>query len=122
MLTKPGQKKAPQDLHSVVERFKKQDSEVGIDDFRDVVIQIPNHITAEVPEDKNGFLFDANSGRVYALNRTGSLIFVKIREHLPLSEVVKELIHRYDVDEGIAVSDVQDFLYQLRELGIGSSE
>jgi hypothetical protein len=122
MITKPGQKKIAEDLGSVVERFRKQDSEVGIDDFRDVVIQIPGHITAEVPEDKNGFLFDSNSGRVYALNRTASFIFVKIRGQLPLSEIVKQLIHRYDVDQGIAVSDVQDFLYQLKELGIGSAE
>ena len=107
-------------LNNVVDGFRKQDSEVRLSDFRDVVIKIPGNINAEVPEGKNGFLFDLNTGRVYALNSTGSMIFRKIRGGTPLSEVVKELMRQYDVDEGAAVSDVQDFLYQLREFGVGT--
>ena len=108
------------DINSVVDGFRKQESEVKLEDFRDVVIHIPSNINAEVPEGKNGFLFDFNTGRVYALNSSASLIFRKIKEAMPLSEVVKELTHQYDVDEGTAVSDVQDFLYQLREFGVGT--
>lgn len=110
------------DINAVVEKLKRQDSEVNISDFRDVVIKIPRDINAEVPEDRNGFLFDSNTGRVYALNRTASFIFCKMKEGLSLFEVVKQLTGRYDVDEGIAVCDIQDFLYQLREFGIGSEE
>ncbi len=107
-------------LSTVVDRFRSQESEVKIDDFRDVVVKIPPNINAEVPVDKSGFLFDFNTGRVYALNITASFIFRKIKEGLPLSEVVKQMAAYYDVVEGTAVSDVQDFLYQLREFGVGS--
>ena len=110
------------DINSVVDGFRKQSADVKLDDFRDVSIKIPAHINAELPEDKNGFLFDANSGRVYALNRTACFIFRKLKEGFPLSEIVKNLVTHYDVDEGIAVSDIQDFLYQLREFGVGSEE
>lgn len=119
---KARKKKRKKDIDAIVDSFRRQDSEVKIDDFRDVVIKIPPNINAEVPEDKNGFLFDSNTGRVYALSRTASFIFSKIRDGLPLSEVVRQLTDRYDVDESIAVSDVQDFLYQLREFGVGSEE
>ena len=116
----PAKKHKHKDINSVVDGFRRQESEVKIEDFRDVVIKIPGNINAEVPEGKNGFLFDFNTGRVYALNSTASLIFRKIKEGLPLSEVVKQLTNAYDVNEGSAVSDVQDFLYQLREFGVGS--
>lgn len=112
--------KKEKDINSVVDSFRSQESEVKIDDFRDVVIKIPSNINAEVPEDKNGFLFDSNSGKVYALNKTASFIFCKIKEGMSLSEVVKQLSSRYAVDESIAVSDIQDFLYQLKEFDIGS--
>ncbi|MBI4397652.1 MAG: PqqD family protein [Candidatus Omnitrophica bacterium] len=114
--------KSTKDLGAVVDRFRSKDSEVGMNDFQNVVIRIPGNITAEIPEDKNGFLFDSGSGRVYALNRTASFIFSKIRSGVALSDIVKQLSTRYDVNQQIAVSDVQDFLYQLRELGLGSTE
>ncbi len=122
MKAKTVQPGTPENLETVVERFQKQDSEVGMEDFRDLVIRIPGNITAEVPEDKNGFLFDTNTGRVYALNRTASFLFGKIRQELSLSEILKQLTQRYDVNEAIAISDLQDFLYQLKELGVGSEE
>lgn len=117
-----GKKKKEKNLSTIVDAFRKQDSEVRIDDFRDLVIKIPDNISAEVPEDKNGFLFDSNTGRVYALNKTASFIFQKIKSGMSLSEVVKSLTTHYDADEGIAVSDIQDFLYQLREFGIDRRE
>ena len=106
-------------IKTVVDGFRSKDSGVKLADFRDLVITIPTNINSEVSEDKNGFLFDANTGRVYALNRTASFIFCKIKESLSLSEIVKQLTNLFDVNEGMAVSDIQDFLYQLREFGIG---
>jgi hypothetical protein len=96
--------------------------QVKVDDLRDVKMRISPDINAEVPEDKNCFLFDSNSGRVYSLNRPASFIFRKIKERLPISEVVKQLVSRYDVDSGIATSDIQDFLYQLKEFNITREE
>lgn len=122
MTKKTDRKKKEKGIKSVVDGFQKQDSEIKIDDFRNVIVKIPGNINAEVPEDKNGFLFDSNTGRVYALNRTASFIFRKIKDGQPLFEVVKQLTARYDVDTGIAASDIQDFLYQLREFNIGSEE
>lgn len=115
-------RKKEKDIKSIVDTFRRQDGEVKIDDFRDVVIKIPNNINSEVPDDRNGFLFDSNTGRVYALNKTASFIFHKIKDSMSLSEIVKQLTCYYDVDESVAVSDIQDFLYQLREFDIGSEE
>lgn len=105
-------------INTIVDSLKRQNSQVKIGDFRDTLINIPSNITAEVVEDKSGFLFDSNTGKVYALNKTASYIFCKIKELLPISAIVKQLVSRYDVDEGIAISDIQDFLYQLREFNI----
>lgn len=111
-------------INSIVDHLEKKNRQVKISDFRDLLIKIPAHINAEVVEDKNGFLFDSNTGRVYALNHTASFIFCRIKKgvSVSLSQIVKQLVSRYDVDEGIAVSDIQDFLYQLREFGIGQEE
>lgn len=122
MVNRKGAKSELKDLHTVVDGFRKQNSEIKLDDFRDLIIRIPENINAEVSEDKNGFLFDANTGRVYALNKTASFVFCKIQQGLPLSEIVHQLINLFDVNEGMAVSDIQDFLYQLREFGIGVAE
>lgn len=104
------------------EKIKQQEGRIKISDFRDAAIKIPAHINAEVSEDKSGFLFDSNTGKVYALNRTASFVFSKIKEGLTISAIVKRLINRYDIDEGIAVSDIQDFLYQLKEFSLESEE
>lgn len=109
-------------IATVVDGFRTQDSEIKLDDFRDLIIRIPENINAEVSEDKNGFLFDANTGRVYALNKTASFIFCKIQQGQSLSEIVHHLVNLFDVNEGMAVSDIQDFLYQLREFSIGVTE
>lgn len=118
----PKNKKQVRNIDMIVDNFRKQDSEVKLDDFRDLAIKIPSNINAEVFEDKNGFLFDANTGRVYALNRTASCIYSKIQKGLSLSEIVHQLLESFDVTESMAVSDLQDFLYQLREFGIGVTE
>ncbi|GEM_PF-1309521 len=118
----PKNKKQVRNIDMIVDNFRKQDSEVKLDDFRDLAIKIPSNINAEVFEDKNGFLFDANTGRVYALNRTASCIYSKIQKGMSLSEIVHQLLESFDVTESMAVSDLQDFLYQLREFGIGVTE
>lgn len=115
-------KKQVRDIDTIVDNFRKQDTEIKLDDFRDLVIKIPSNINAEVSQDKNGFLFDANTGRVYALNRTASFIYFKIQQGLSLSEIVNQFIGFFDVKETAAVSDLQDFLYQLKEFGIGVAE
>ena len=122
MANKKNSQKQIKNIDAIVDGFRKQDSEVKLDDFRDLIIRIPGNINAEVSEDKNGFLFDANTGRVYALNRTASFIFCKIQQGMSLSEIVNQLTGQFDVNEGMAVSDIQDFLYQLREFGIGVTE
>lgn len=112
----------PKKLNTAADRLNSRFGEVKLNDFRDFSIKIPGNINSEVSEDKNGFLFDSNSGRVYALNRTASFIFSKLKEEKTLSEIVKQLINRFAVEESIAMSDIQDFLYQLKEFSVGLEE
>ena len=110
-------------INSIVDSLSKQESsKMKIDNFRNIVIKIPDNINADVPEGRNGFLFDSNNGRVYALNATASFIFRKIKEEIHFSQIVQKLIDTFDVDQAIAMADIQDFLYQLKEFGIGSEE
>lgn len=110
------------DLNSALDILEREPDKLKIAGFHNLVIKIPDNITAEVGEGKNGFLFDSNSGRVYALNKTASFVFSKIKDGLSLSEIVKALTARYDVDEGVAVSDIEDLLYQLREFNIAQEQ
>jgi hypothetical protein len=108
-------------INTIVQDLRRNNGKVKIGDFRDIAVRIPENINAEVAEDKSGFLFDSNTGKVFALNKTASFIFCKMKEGLSISSIVKQLTARYDIEEGIAISDIEDFLYQLREFNIDSN-
>ena len=110
-----------EDIDQILERFRNRNNkkDCQFKDLGNYVISIPEHVSTEISEDGHGFLFDAKSGRVYALNTTASFIIAKIKEGLSLEDLAKQLTQEYEVSEGILVSDIHDLLYQLRELEIG---
>ena len=111
-----------QDLDDLSEYIRSKDSRLKLTDLSDITIKLTENLRTEFSDNSEGFLFDANTGKIFALNTTASFLFAKIQEGLSLAEVIKQLIVHFDVDESHAMSDLQDFIYQLRELGIGIKE
>ncbi len=108
-----------EDLDDLSEYIRSKAPQLKLTDFSDITIQLRDNLRTEFSSQNQGFLFDADTGKIFALNITAAFIFSKIKEELPLAEVIKQLIMGFDVEESQAISDLQNFIYQLRELGIG---
>lgn len=111
-----------EDLDDLSEYIRSKESQLKLTDLSDITIKLTDNLRTEFSENNEGFLFDANTGKIFALNSTAAFIFAKIKEGLALGEVIKQLINDFDVLESHALSDLQDFIYRLRELGIGIRE
>lgn len=111
-----------EDLYDLSEYIRSKDHQLKLTDLSDITLKLADHLRTEFSQDHEGFLFDANTGKIFALNATASFIFVKIQGGIALAEIIRQLILDFDVDESHALSDLQDFIYQLRELGIGTKE
>lgn len=111
-----------EDLDDLSEYIRSKESQLKLTDLSDITIKLADNLRTEFSENNEGFLFDANNGKIFALNSTAAFIFAKIKEGLALGEVIKGLINDFDVLESHALSDLQDFIYRLRELGIGIRE
>lgn len=85
------------------------------------VITIPDHVRAQLAPGKSGFLFNANTGHVYFLNRTSAFIFERLVKRMTLLDIVTGLVETYDITQSTALSDALDFFYQLRDFGLGRS-
>ena len=108
-----------EDIDDLSEYIRSKESQLKLTDLSDITIKLSDNLRTEFSDNSEGFLFDANTGKIFALNTTASFIFAKIKEELPLAEIIKQLTNDFHVDESHAMSDMQDFIYQLRELGIG---
>ncbi len=75
---------------------------------------------SEMTLTKGGFLFDHSTGLTYTLNTTGRDIFERFQEGSEASEIVRSLIAEFEVDEETARGDLEDFVRQMRELGLVS--
>lgn len=110
------------DLDDLSEYLRSQNHYLTLNDFSDITVKLTDNLRAEFSETGDGFLFDANTGKIFSLNITASFIFAKMTVGLPLSDVIKQLVLDFHVEESYAISDLQDFIYRLRELGIGIKE
>ncbi|HDR05478.1 MAG TPA: HPr-rel-A system PqqD family peptide chaperone [Candidatus Marinimicrobia bacterium] len=72
----------------------------------------------ELTMSKSGFLFDHSSGQTYTLNPTGKLIFEKMQEGLDDEAILSTLIEEFEVEAHIARRDLEDFIRQLKEMGV----
>lgn len=83
------------------------------------VVTVPDHVMVQLEPGKSGFLFDSKTGHVYFLNKTSAFIFERLKERATLLDIVTGLTKTYDVAQSVALSDALDFLYQLRDFGLG---
>lgn len=62
----------------------------------------------------DGFAFDPTTGESFTLNATGLAIVEGLREGLGHAELAARLTERFEVPEGDASRDVDDFMDHLR--------
>jgi coenzyme PQQ synthesis protein D (PqqD) len=60
-------------------------------------------------------LLDVEHGRVLSLNATGSLIFERLQQGKPESQIVDELSDEFRVPHEMAIRDVSEFLHVLEQ-------
>jgi len=67
---------------------------------------------------ENGFLFDSRTGNTYTLNRTGTFLLRKLIDGATMESLSGLLMETYEVDEDTAKSDIQQFLFRLKDLRV----
>ena len=70
----------------------------------------------------NGFLFDAQTGNTFSLNRTGTFVLRQLIDGAALDGIAAMVIDAFDVDAETANRDVEQFLFRLKELGLTPAE
>lgn len=63
---------------------------------------------------ESGFVFDANSGDSYSLNKTGRLLLTMISQGKKMAEIFDELQREYDVDNEELMHYLDDFKHMLK--------
>lgn len=75
-------------------------------------------LKTEITLTESGFLFDHNSGLTYSLNPTGLFIFQQLQEGKEPENLLKSIVDVFSIDEDTARKDLDDYLRQLREMGL----
>lgn len=70
----------------------------------------------------NGFLFDTRTGNTFTLNKTATSLLKALISGNGEQTLVAELTGRFEVDEGTARRDVEQFMFRLRDLHLGLEE
>ena len=73
---------------------------------------------SELTLSETGFLFDHSSGLTYTLNPTAQFIFNEIKSGKQGTEILKNVMREFAVDEDTARKDIDDFFRQLQELDL----
>lgn len=76
----------------------------------------PHHIACEVGEEK--VVLQTKSGQYLGMNPVGAFIWDLLKAPRQASELVDEVVQRYDVDATTARSDVDAFVSELSEAGL----
>ena len=63
-------------------------------------------------------LLDTESDQIHQLNSMASLIWRNLKEGASASEIARRLAEQFDVDENIALADVEDILGKLGALKV----
>lgn len=63
-------------------------------------------------------MLDTESNQIHQLNSTASLIWRNFKEGASASEIARRFAEQFDVDENIALADVEDILGKLRALKV----
>jgi len=67
---------------------------------------------------ESGFLFDTSTGSTYSLNETGTSILKFMQEENDEESIIARLMETYEVDEDTARRDIDEFLGQLKWMGL----
>jgi Coenzyme PQQ synthesis protein D (PqqD) len=68
--------------------------------------------------DRQGFLFDERTGRVYSLTATSALAATRLSDDTPVDDVVRAVVESFDVDEKTVRKDLLGFIDQLVREGL----
>ncbi|WP_457681619.1 PqqD family protein [Thermovibrio sp.] len=71
---------------------------------------------------KEGFIFDPETGNSYTVNSTGLFIIEKLREGKSPEEIAQLLSQEFEVSTEEAMRDITDFIEKLRILGLLEGE
>jgi hypothetical protein len=63
-------------------------------------------------------LLDTESDQIHQLNSTASFVWRNLKEGASASEIARRVAEQFDVDEHIALADVEDILGKLGALGV----
>ncbi len=65
--------------------------------------------------DDEVFIIDQAGGEIFALNKTASYIWEMAGENITISEILKRICHRFDIDEKTALADITDLINEMLE-------
>lgn len=63
--------------------------------------------------DDEVFIIDQAGEEIIALNKTASYIWEMAGENIAISEILKRICHRFDVDEKTALADITDLINEM---------
>ena len=63
-------------------------------------------------------LVDSHERKVFVLNRVGGVIWNGVERMIPRTEIVEELVKRFQVDTVKAAADVEQFFSELEGAGL----
>ncbi|MBI5608267.1 MAG: HPr-rel-A system PqqD family peptide chaperone [Deltaproteobacteria bacterium] len=70
----------------------------------------------------SGFLFDTRTGNTYTLNKTATWMLKALMAGTAEADLAKGLSEHFEVDEGTAQRDAEQFLFRLRDLHLRDAE
>ena len=61
------------------------------------------------------FIIDQAGEEIFAFNKTASYIWELAGENIAISEILKRICHRFDIDEKTALADITDLINEMLE-------
>lgn len=63
--------------------------------------------------DDEVFIIDQAGEEIIALNKTASYIWEMAGENIAISEILKRICHRFDIDKKTALADINDLINEM---------
>lgn len=79
-------------------------------------------IKSNIAISDSGFLFDANTGDSYTVNKTGQVILSMIKEGADTEEIAKNIMEEYDVEKSTLMHYIDDFVNMLKRYELFEAE
>lgn len=79
-------------------------------------------IKSNIAISDSGFLFDANTGDSYTVNKTGQVILSMIKEGADTEEIAQKIMEEYDVEKSTLMHYIDDFVNMLKRYELFEAE